>query len=429
VDGAGGGAVGAGDVASRRLDQLETGTESSKLGACDADALEVDNLQYTRRTQQDGRVLQKWTKKPSKQDLRRQMYCNDEWHARVSGGLTVWLGEKRVSVEVDLQVHTTLDDGSCALYGVLATAKDLDETHIFWQRAEGIGVRQLIRGMRVLNELAKVDGPGCPKLRWFVCEFMRGRGTYDELWNKPPDASALEKGKKIAEQNGNPLGPSASLGEQHAVAFLDSTQYFTEQYQQVLKDILGGQVAFVTVQYQPYRYKAQYQPNRYEAGANSVKRAKRASRSSSNVQKDGGSPAEPPERECIHFKNLEQEGTEGSVLIWFRFLAHQNNEETTDLSHYDHVRMHGGLPALVFVQDVEGTDLQRELQTAMRILPTSGYGTCQASQQVLHSRIVAYLLCRELILLQLRTIFSESCLMYSTPPLPAPPPLLPRLAG
>jgi hypothetical protein len=31
VDGAGGGAVGAGDVASRRLDQLETGTESSKL--------------------------------------------------------------------------------------------------------------------------------------------------------------------------------------------------------------------------------------------------------------------------------------------------------------------------------------------------------------------------------------------------------------
>jgi len=320
-------------------------------------------------------------------------------------------------------VHTTPDDGSCALYGVLATAKDAADTPGFWERAASIGASELIQGMGVLEDLAKEDGPGCPKLRWFVCEFMRGRGTYDELWNKSPDASALEKGKKIAKENGRPLEPSASLGEQHAVAFLDSTQYFTEQYQQVLKDILGGQVAFVTVQ---------YQPNRYKAGANSVKRAKsvkRTTRSSSNVQKDSGSPAEPPERECIHFKNIEQEGTEGSVLIWFRFLAHQNNEETTDLSHYDHVRMHGGLPALVFVQDVEGTDLQRELQTAMRILPTSGYGTCQASQQVLHSRIVAYLLCRELILLQLRTIFSESCLMYSTPPLPAPPPLLPRLAG
>ncbi len=81
---------------------------------------------------------------------------------------------------------------------------------------------------------------------------------------------------------------------EHAVAFLDSTQCFDEEYQRVRSDMLGGRVAFVTVQ---------HQPNWYKAGAKCVRRT---TRSSSAVNEDGGSPGEPPKRKCIHFKNLVQ---------------------------------------------------------------------------------------------------------------------------
>ena len=347
-----------GEGGGAALDPTWTGerTGTAAAGAATA-AVTAENgvaAEILRCDERPGVARMSRRRKPTLRDISDEHhYCNAVWYRSLHGSVTVSAGQRAASegqemipYAVNLQLHNVRDDGSCALYCLLETARDASLSRTFWNRFMQLETERplLFRGMQTLVSLAHTETAGCPQLRGALCLFMLGReaGPLAGLWTGPPAATELDAGKRVASMKGYTLQESAGYWEQHAVAFLAPTQFFDDRYQQVLNAFLDDGVAFVTIQYQLFGY---------ESGPT---QQVRATRSGNATVPAGGSHCAVAERVYLHHLNMVVEGSPRSVIIWPMCVEQPEGEETSDRNHYQHVRAHNNAAEPTSLAFIEG---------------------------------------------------------------------------
>ena len=300
---------------------------------CDG-ALPKDRLNFVERQQGPRDALAQCRKKPSARQINEHEYCNKEYYGRLTGSVLVSLGQKEASFELDLQLHMVSPDGSCALYCLLQAVRDAERSNTFWRRLLGLRTDRprLVEGMEKLAQIAVADTVGCPILRKTLCEYMLNRAELPGLWNKPPADCEIAAGVRVAEQEGIRWDQSTpGVWQQHAVAFLAPKRYYDEHYQKVLHAFLDDGLAIVTIEHRLDRL-----------SENPAKKL-RSSRSG---------PSDQSGRGYFHYRNLVEEGTSRAVILWPMCLEQPEYAESSNLSHYHHVRAFGAdeLTSLAFIE-------------------------------------------------------------------------------
>jgi hypothetical protein len=314
-------------------------------------AFERDELNFVARQQGSRGPLLQWGRPPSKKQINQRKYCNHEWYGSLKGSVMVFLGTRKVSFELNLQLHQVSADGSCALYCLLQAVLDAKASTTIWKRLLSLRVERprLVDGMETLVLIANADTAGCPMLRKTLCRYMLNRAALQGLWNDPPATLELATGTEVAKAEGIDWDQSTSgVWQQRAVAFLAPGQFFYQNHQKVLNAFLDNGVAIVTIQYQLDNH--------------NLERPHKKCRTRGDGQ-------EQPGRKYIHYRHMVEEGTERAVILWPMCCEHPEYEEGSNRNHYHHMRARVEPTSLAFIDCTPNATATAAIATSNRVAP------------------------------------------------------------